>query len=123
MGIVAVGAIGLTIVLYILGRRGRLLTISALIAGLALTPWIASHIATAMSATGNAVGIAVSLIVAVAASAWIGYEIKEGGGRTATPWIALTLPAIWVAAGGPFASLYGFLAGIVGGLDQIAAGF
>lgn len=114
-GIVALIATGLAIVLLLFGKRGRMLTLSSLIAGLAVVPFLAPYVVAGVTSLNNATFDGLAILVAVVGTGWVVFELKDGGTRPLTPWIALLVPCLWLAASGPFIGLYELLQG---GLDS-----
>ena len=110
-GIVALIAMGLAVVLLIFGMRGRLLTLCSLISGLAVVPFLAPYAVAGVRALGSATFDGTAVLVAVVASGWVVLELKNGGTRPLTPWIALLVPCLWLAASGPFLGIYEFFQG------------
>jgi len=108
-GIVALIATGLAIVLLLFGKRGRMLTLSSLIAGLAVVPFLAPYVVAGVTSLNNATFDGLAVLVAVVATGWVVFELKDGGTRPLTPWIALLAPCLWLAASGPFVGLYDLL--------------
>lgn len=107
-GIVALIATGLAIVLLLFGKHGRMLTLSSLIAGLAVVPFLAPYVVAGVRALDNTVFDGTAVLVAVVATGWVTYEFKDAGTRPLTPWLALLTPCLWLAASGPFISIYEF---------------
>lgn len=114
-GIVALVAMGLGIVLLLFGKRGRMLTLCALISGLAVVPFLAPYAVAGVRALGSATFDGTAVLMAVIATGWVVFELKDGGTRSLTPWIALLVPCLWLAASGPFIGIYEFFQG---GLDS-----
>lgn len=114
-GIVALSAMGLGIVLLLFGKRGRMLTLCALISGLAVVPFLAPYAVAGVRALGSATFDGLAVLVAVAATGWVTFELKDAGTRPPTPWIALVVPCLWLAASGPFIGIFEFFQG---GLDS-----
>lgn len=108
-GIVALGATGLAIVLLIFGKQGRMLTLTSLIAGLAVVPFLAPYVVAGVSSLNSATFDGLAFLVGVVATGWVVFELKDGGTRKLTPWIALIVPCLWLAASGPFVGLYELL--------------
>ena len=108
-GIVALVATGLAIVLLIFGKRGRMLTLSSLIAGLAVVPFLAPYVVTGVTGLNNATFDGLAVLIAVVGTGWVTFELKDGGTRPLTPWVALLVPCLWLAASGPFIGIYELL--------------
>jgi len=116
-------ALGLAALLLYFKKKGRFLTVTALIAGLAATPMLQSLLGGVVGSLDATVAFGVALALAAFSTAWIVYELKDKGTRSATPWIALATPALWVLAAGPFAVLLGLGQNVLGGADQVVASF
>ncbi|SHK30547.1 hypothetical protein SAMN05421803_11763 [Nocardiopsis flavescens] len=114
-GIVALVATGLAIALLIFGKRGRLLTLTSVIAGLAVVPFAAPYVVAGVRSADSATFDGAATLIAVVATAWVVFELKDGGTRSLTPWLALLVPCLWLAASGPFIGIYEF---VQGGLDS-----
>lgn len=114
-------ALGLAILLLVFKKKGRFLTATALIAGLAAAPMIESLLGGVVGALDAAVAVGIALAAATFATAWVVYELKEPGTRSATPWIALATPALWILAAGPFMVLLGLGQGVIGGAGQVVS--
>ncbi|MDA2804562.1 hypothetical protein [Nocardiopsis suaedae] len=119
----ALAAIGLgvAITLIILHKEGRLLTVAALLGGLALVPLSQRPILAGVDAADNALAIAVPTVLAAAATAWIFSELKDAGTSRLTPFIALIIPVLWIAAGGVFVEMYSGMVGLVNTADTFTA--
>ena len=122
-GIVALTATGIAIVLLIFGKQGRLLTLSALIAGLAVVPFLAPYVVAGVRALGSATFDGTAVLIGVVASGWVVFELKDAGTRKLTPWIALLVPCLWLAASGPFIGIYEFVAGGLDSAEQFTTEF
>lgn len=122
-GIVALTATGLAIVLLLFGKQGRLLTACSFIAGLAVVPFLAPYAVAGVRALGSATFDGTAVLVAVVASGWVVFELKDAGTRKLTPWIALLVPCLWLAASGPFIGIYEFVAGGLDSAEQFTTEF
>ncbi len=111
-------AVGLAALLWYFKRKGRVLTVSALIAGLAATPMLQGLIGGLLSGLDSAIAIGIPLALATFATGWLVLELKDKGTASATPWIALVTPALWIVAAGPFLLLVGLGENLLGGADQ-----
>ena len=107
-GIVALIAAGLAIVLLLFGKRGRMLTLTSLIAGLAVVPALAPYVVAGVTGLNNATFDGLAVLIGVVATGWVLFELKDGGTRPLTPWLALIVPCLWLAASGPFIGIYEF---------------
>ncbi len=111
-------ALGLAALMLYFKKKGRVLTVTALIAGLAATPMIQGLVGGVLTGLDSAIAVGIPLALATFATGWLVYELKDAGTRTATPWIALFTPALWIVAAGPFLVLIGLGESLIGGADQ-----
>ncbi|GHD37132.1 hypothetical protein GCM10007147_44940 [Nocardiopsis kunsanensis] len=108
-GFVALGATGLAIVLLLFAKHGRMLTLTALIAGLAVVPFLAPYVVAGVASLNSATFDGLAFLIGVVATGWVGFELKDAGTSKLTPWIALLVPCLWLAASGPFIGVYDLL--------------
>lgn len=122
-GFVALAAAGLAIVLLPFGKQGRMLTACSLIAGLAIVPWAAPRVVGAVRSLDSLAFDGTAVLIAVVATGWVVFELKDSGTQAPTPWIALAAPCLWLAAGGPFVGLYELLQSGLEGAEQFTNDF